>query len=90
MLYQWIISLPMMLCFFWSIFWLVRWYGDRSDPRVAAELELAVSCFDDPAAVRDGYYAHTCRKCASAFGPLGFPEVEEELNWRADEYYAGN
>ena len=29
MLYQWIISLPMMLCFFWSIFWLVRWYGDR-------------------------------------------------------------
>ena len=63
---------------------------DRNDPRIASELELAVACFDDPAAVHDGYYAHTCRKCASAFGPLGFPEVEEELNWRADEYYAGN
>ena len=63
---------------------------DRTDPRIASELELAVACFDDPAAVHDGYYAHTCRKCASAFGPLGFPEVEEELNWRADEYYAGN
>ena len=63
---------------------------DRADPRIASELELAVACFDDPAAVHDGYYAHTCRKCASAFGPLGFPEVEEELNWRADEYYAGN
>lgn len=63
---------------------------DRDDPRIASELELAVACFDDPAAIRDGYYAHTCRKCASAFGPLGFPEVEEELNWRADEYYAGN
>ena len=63
---------------------------DRDDPRIASELELAVACFDDPAAVHDGYYAHTCRKCASAFGPLGYPEVEEELNWRADEYYAGN
>ena len=63
---------------------------DRNDPRIASELELAVACFDDPAAIHDGYYAHTCRKCASAFGPLGFPEVEEELNWRADEYYAGN
>ena len=63
---------------------------DRNDPRISAELDLAVACFDDPAAVHDGYYAHTCRKCASAFGPLGYPEVEEELNWRADEYYAGN
>ena len=63
---------------------------DRNDPRIASELDLAVECFDDPAAVRDGYYAHTCRKCASAFGPLGYPEVEEELNWRADEYYAGH
>jgi len=62
---------------------------DRDDPRISAELELAVACFDDPAAVHDGYYAHTCRKCASAFGPLGRPGVEAELNRRADEYYAG-
>ena len=63
---------------------------DRTDPRIASEFELAVACFDDPAAVHDGYYAHTCRKCASAFGPLGYPEIEEELNRRADEYYAGH
>ena len=59
------------------------------DARIAAELDAAEACFDDPAAVRDGYYAHTCRKCASAFGPLGRPEFEAELNRRADEYYAG-
>ena len=63
---------------------------NRDDPRIASEFELAVACFDDPTAVRDGYYAHTCRKCASAFGPLGYPEIEEELNRRADEYYAGH
>ena len=63
---------------------------DRDDPRIAAELDLAAGCFDDPAAVHDGYYAHTCRKCASAFGPLGRPEFEDELNRRADEYYAGH
>ena len=40
LLYQWIISLPMMLCFFWSIFWLVRWYGDRSEPRVKRTITL--------------------------------------------------
>ena len=40
MLYQWIISLPMMLCFFWSVFWLVRWYGDRSEPRVKRTITL--------------------------------------------------
>ena len=58
------------------------------DPRIPAELDLAAACFDDPAAERDGYYAHTCRKCAPAFGPLGRPEFEAELNRRADEYYA--
>ena len=58
------------------------------DPRIPVELDLAAACFDDPAAERDGYYAHTCRKCASAFGPLGRPEFEAELNRRADDYYA--
>lgn len=58
------------------------------DSHIQAELDLAAACFDDPAAERDGYYAHTCRKCASAFGPLGRPEFEAELNRRADEYYA--
>ncbi len=40
MLYEWIISMPMMLCFFWSIFWLFRWYGDRSEPRVKRTITL--------------------------------------------------
>ena len=62
---------------------------DRDDPRITGELDLAMACFDDPAAVHDGYYAHTCRKCASAFGSLGRPDIETELNRRADEYYAG-
>ena len=69
---------------------LAQMYAAESgpdDPRITAELDLAVACFDDPAAVHDGYYAHTCRKCASAFGPLGRPEFEAELNRRADDYY---
>ena len=61
---------------------------DPDDPRITAELDLAMAEFDDPAAARDGYYAHTCRKCASAFGFFGRPEDEAELNRRADEFYA--
>ena len=30
------------------------------------------------------------RKCAAGFGELGYPEIEKELNLRADEYYAGH
>ena len=62
---------------------------DRTDPRIASELELAVACFDDPAALHDGYYAHTCRKCASAFGYFGRFMDEQELNERADRFHAG-
>ena len=70
---------------------LAQMYAAESgpdDPRIAAELDLAEACFDAPEAVHDGYYAHTCRKCASAFGPLGRPDFEAELNRRADDYYA--
>lgn len=56
-------------------------------PRIQAELECALACFNSPDAKRDGYYAHTCRKCASAFGQLGFFRDEMELNKRADEIY---
>lgn len=34
MLYQWIISMPMMICFFWSIFFLVRVFRGNDEPRV--------------------------------------------------------
>lgn len=63
---------------------------DPDDPKIQAELDEAMACFDDPAAVRDGYYAHTCRKCASAFGFLGREADERELNHRADAFYAGH
>ncbi len=60
------------------------------DDSIAVCLDCAMECFDSPEAVRDGYYAHTCRKCASAFTVLGRPEAAGELNFRADQFYAGN
>ena len=63
---------------------------DRHDPRIAEALDIAMACFDDPAAVRDGYYAHTCRKCASAFGLFGRGADERDLNGRADRFHEGH
>ncbi|MCI5779249.1 MAG: tetratricopeptide repeat protein [Lentisphaeria bacterium] len=63
---------------------------DPDDPRIQTELDEAMACFDDPAAVRDGYYAHTCRKCASAFGFFGREGDERELHHRADAFHAGH
>ena len=64
--------------------------ADPADPMIQATLDCAMDCFDSPDAVRDGYYAHTCRKCASAFGAFGRPETEKDLNARADSWYAGH
>ena len=64
--------------------------ADPADPMVEVSLDCAMDCFDSPDAVRDGYYAHTCRKCASAFGAFGRPETEKDLDSRADSYYAGH
>lgn len=68
---------------------LAQLYRSRgSDPElVSGTLECAFECFERPDDERDGYYAHTCRKCASGFGALGRPDLEEELNKRADAYY---
>ncbi|MCQ2352726.1 MAG: tetratricopeptide repeat protein [Victivallaceae bacterium] len=63
---------------------------DPEDPRIEENLHLATACFDAPGAVRDHYYAHTCRKVAPAYGFLGFFADEAELNRRADEIYARN
>lgn len=62
------------------------YYQENPDQteKIAGELDKAMACFDDPAVTYDGYYAHTCRKCASAFGFFGRPEDENELNARAD------
>ena len=60
------------------------------DDRIGEELDAAMAIFDAPDAVYDGYYAHTCRKCASAFGFFGRTDAENELNGRADALYAGD
>lgn len=63
---------------------------DPEDDRIGENLDLAFSCFDDTGVSRDGYYAHTCRKCAPAFGFFGRFMDEAELNKRADDFYAGH
>lgn len=40
MLYQWIISLPMMVCLFWAVFFLVRFYRGSDEPRVTSAISL--------------------------------------------------
>ena len=57
---------------------------------IASTLDCAMLCFNSPATPRDGYYAHTCTKCAGAFGQMGRKDYEEELLTRAREFYAGN
>ena len=64
---------------------------DALDPedeeRIGQNLDAALACLDAPEAERDGYYAHTCLKCAPAFGYFGRFMDEAELEKRADEYY---
>ena len=40
MFYQWIISLPMMVCFFWGIFFLIRCFRRSDEPLVNYQLLL--------------------------------------------------
>lgn len=60
------------------------------DSNIETCLDKARSCFENDAVPRDGYYAHTCRKCASAFGYFGRFADEKELHKRADIFYAGH
>lgn len=60
---------------------------DENDCRVTEMLNRAMECFDHPDAVHDGYYAHTCCKCASAFGLFGREDDEDELKRRAAFIY---
>lgn len=50
-------------------------------------LDKAWEYFNDESVKHDGYYAHSCAKCAGAFGILGRPGVEAELRRRAKEFY---
>ena len=60
------------------------------DEQIEKYLDLAMACFEDKTLSHDGYYAHTCRKCASAFGYFGRFMDEEFLQKKADDFYAGN
>lgn len=71
---------------------LAMLYGKdkNKEMEAAVSLDCAMECFNSQQAVRDGYYAHTCRKCAGAFTLSGRESDAAELNRRADEFYAGN
>ena len=71
---------------------LAQLYRRRNpdDPAIAAMLDAATLAFDHPDAVRDAYYAHTCGKCAAAFGNMGRTHYADELKKRMDAIYAGN
>lgn len=60
---------------------------DKNDPLITIFLESAMDYLDLPALPRDGYYAHTCKKCASGFAALGRCDLENELESRAKEIY---
>ena len=63
---------------------------DPDDPMIPAMLESAVDCFNSSDLPHDGYYAHTCNKCAPAFEFLGDPEFAAELRHRAEDIYERN
>ena len=60
---------------------------DPADPVINIMLESAVDCFDSPALKRDGYYAHTCLKCAPAFDDFDRHDDREKLEKYAAEVY---
>ena len=67
---------------------LAQLYWSKGDRDIAAGmLDCAMLCFDDPAVARDGYYAHSCLKCAPAFREMEQMENSSELTRRAESIY---
>lgn len=62
---------------------------DRED-EINGLLDEAMKLFDHPAAERNGYYAHTCCKCAPVFGFFCREADEKALTKRAEEFYANS
>lgn len=60
---------------------------DANDPLIPPMLESAMDFLDLPALARDGYYAHSCRKCAPGFASFGRNDLAAELESRAKEIY---
>ena len=63
---------------------------DPEDSKIETYLDQALACFENNAVPHDGYYVHTCRKCASAFGYFGRFADEKELQDKAEKFYAGH
>lgn len=40
LLYNWIISLPMMICLFWAVFFIVRFHRKSDEPRIVGTILL--------------------------------------------------
>ena len=62
---------------------------DPGDERIDLMLDAALEIFNEPSLERNGYFAHSCNKCASAFGLAGRPADEELLKKYAGDFYAG-
>ena len=54
---------------------------------ISSALDCAMICFDAPDVPRDGYYAHTCKKCSDAFAELGRPDIKDDFDQRAKAVY---
>lgn len=61
--------------------------GEECDEEVEKLLDLAYECLDDKSIERNGNYANTCRKCATAFEFFGYFIQKQELEQRAQAIY---
>ena len=60
---------------------------EPDSPELPGIFDRAMACFDSADVPLDGYYAHTCTKCAGVFGAAGRIDDEKELLRRAEVIY---
>lgn len=60
---------------------------DQQEPLISVMLESAMEFLNAPELPRDGYYAHTCKKCAPSFAAFNRHDIAHELELRAKEIY---
>lgn len=60
---------------------------DKEDSLIIIMLDSAMEYLNRPDLARDGYYAHTCKKCAAGFADFGRNDLKDELDSRAKEIY---
>ena len=60
---------------------------EAGEHRIYELVDRAWELLDDPSALRDGYYAFVCEKCAPTFSYYGYFAAAEELNERAKQIY---